>query len=154
MGGKAMQRRIVPDIVSGQSLSLLSPSDKVSLAVDIMAERRIGAVLVASEGKLAGIFTERDLLHRMVKPKRDPEQTILSEVMTSDPDCVAPDDLALTALQKMTEGGYRHLPVVTESAEIVGIVSIRDLYGAVLSELEEDVRQRDQLIFDTGYGGG
>ena len=47
-----MQRRIVPDIVSGQSLSLLSPSDKVSLAVDIMAERRIGAVLVASEGKL------------------------------------------------------------------------------------------------------
>jgi CBS domain-containing protein len=154
MGGKAMQRHIVPDIVNEQSLSLLSPSDTVSLAVEIMAERKIGAILVANEGKLAGIFTERDLLHRVVKPKRDPDGTQLADVMTSNPDCIAPNDLALTALQKMSERGFRHLPVVTESGEIVGIVSIRDLYGAVLSELEEDVRQRDQLIFDTGYGGG
>lgn len=149
-----MQRHIVPDIVNEQSLSLLSPGDTVSLAVEIMAERKIGAILVATEGKLAGIFTERDLLHRVVKPKRDPDATPLADVMTSNPDCIAPNDLALTALQKMSERGFRHLPVVTERGEIIGIVSIRDLYGAVLSELEEDVRQRDQLIFDTGYGGG
>jgi CBS domain-containing protein len=149
-----MQRRIVPDIVSDQALSLLSPEDKVSLAVDIMAERKIGAIMIAEDGHLAGIFTERDLLHRVVKPKRNPDETPLSEVMTASPDCIAPDDLALTALQKMTERGFRHLPVVTAEREIVAIVSIRDLYGAVLSELEEDVRQRDQLIFDTGYGVG
>ncbi len=149
-----MQRRIVPDIVNEQELCLLAPSDTVSAAVDLMTERKIGAVLIAEGGKLAGIFTERDVLHRVVKSRRDLEQTPLSEVMTANPQCVAPSDQALAALQIMSEKGFRHLPVVTQEGEIVGIVSIRDLYGAVLSELEEDVRQRDQMIFDTGYGVG
>ena len=149
-----MQRRIVPDIVSDQNVSLLAPGDSCSAAIDIMVERKIGAVLVAEGGRLAGIFTERDVVQRIVKPKKDPSETKLKEVMTANPDCVSPNDLALTALQKMTERGYRHLPVVTAEGDVAGIVSIRDLYAAVMSELEEDVRQRDQMIFDTGYGGG
>ncbi|MEJ1994321.1 MAG: CBS domain-containing protein [Limibacillus sp.] len=149
-----MQRRIVPDIVSDQDISFLKPDDRVSSAIDLMTDRKIGAVLIAEEGRLAGIFTERDVLHRLVKAKKDLVNTPLRDVMTADPMCVQPDAPALAALQIMTEKGFRHLPVVTAEGEIVGIVSIRDLYGAVLSELEEDVRQRDQLIFDTGYGVG
>ena len=149
-----MQRRIVPDIVSNQELSFLKPDDKVSIAIDMMADRKIGAVLIAEEGRLAGIFTERDVLHRLVKAKKDLVDTPLRDVMTADPMCVAPDAPALAALQIMSEKGFRHLPVVTAEGKIVGIVSIRDLYSAVLKELEEDVRQRDQMIFDTGYGVG
>jgi CBS domain-containing protein len=74
--------------------------------------------------------------------------------MTRDPETVSPEDTALTALEKMSLRGFRHLPVIAADGSIAGIVSIRDLYGAVLRELEEDVRQRDQLIFDTGYGTG
>ena len=149
-----MQRRIVPDIVSDQDLSFLKPDDSVSSAIDLMTDRKIGAVLIAEEGRLAGIFTERDVLHRLVKAKKDLINTPLRDVMTADPMCVQPDAPALAALQIMSEKGFRHLPVVTAEGKIVGIVSIRDLYGAVLLELEEDVRQRDQLIFDTGYGVG
>ena len=149
-----MQRRIVPDIVSDQDLSFLKPDDSVSSAIDLMTDRKIGAVLIAAEGRLAGIFTERDVLHRLVKAKKDLVNTPLRDVMTADPLCVQPDAPALAALQIMSEKGFRHLPVVTAEGKIVGIVSIRDLYGAVLLELEEDVRQRDQLIFDTGYGVG
>ena len=149
-----MQRRIVPDIVSDQDLSFLKPDDSVSSAIDLMTDRKIGAVLIAEEGRLAGIFTERDVLHRLVKAKKDLVNTPLRDVMTADPLCVQPDAPALAALQIMSEKGFRHLPVITQEGEIAGIVSIRDLYGAVLAELEEDVRQRDQMIFDTGYGGG
>lgn len=148
-----MQRRIVPDIVSGQDLSTFAPSDPVSIAIEAMTERKIGAVLITEDGKLKGIFTERDVLHRLVKANLG-HDTPLSEVMTANPESVRPDDHALIALQKMSERGFRHLPVVTDAGEIVGILSIRDLYGAVLAELEEDVRRRDQMIFDTGYGAG
>ncbi|MEJ2028008.1 MAG: CBS domain-containing protein [Limibacillus sp.] len=144
----------MPDIVSDQDISFLKPDDRVSSAIDLMTDRKIGAVLIAEEGRLAGIFTERDVLHRLVKAKKDLVNTPLRDVMTADPMCVQPDAPALAALQIMTEKGFRHLPVVTAEGEIVGIVSIRDLYGAVLSELEADVRQRDQLNFDTGDGVG
>ena len=75
----------------------------ISAAVDLMTERKIGAVLIAENGKLAGIFTERDVLHRVVKSRRDLEKTALSEVMTANPQCVAPSDPALAALQIMSD---------------------------------------------------
>jgi CBS domain-containing protein len=83
----------------------------------------------------------------------DPDSTSLSEVMTADPDTVGPNDLASLALERMRTSGYRHVPVV-ENGAVVGIVSLRDLYAAAKSELEEDLQQRDAFIFDTGYGTG
>ena len=148
-----MQRRIVPDLVSDQTVASLSPSATVREAARIMTERHIGAVLIATDGRLQGIFTERDILTRIVARGLDPDETVLGSVMTPNPDTVGPDDMALHALQRMAERGYRHLPVVSDG-RLVGIVSIRDLYAAVNSELAEDLRQRDAFIFDTGYGTG
>ncbi len=148
-----MQRRIVPDLVSNQSLASLPPSATVRDAARIMAERHIGAVLVAVDGRLQGIFTERDLLARVVAAGLDPDDTVLGGVMTPDPDTVAPGDTALVALRRMTECGYRHLPVVS-GGQMIGMVSIRDLYAAANSELAEDLEQREAFIFDTGYGTG
>jgi len=148
-----MQRRIVPDLVHDQILVSLPPSATVQDAARIMAERHIGAVLVAVDGRLQGIFTERDVLARVVAAGLDPNDTALGGVMTPNPDTVAPNDSALEALRRMSERGYRHLPVV-DGERMVGIVSIRDLYNAVNEELAEDLQQREAFIFDTGYGTG
>ncbi len=148
-----MQRRIVPDLVSNQTLASLPPSATVRDAARIMTERHIGAVLVAVDGRLQGIFTERDVLARVVAVGLDPDDTVLGGVMTPNPDTVAPNDTALEALRKMSERGYRHLPVI-DNDRLVGIVSIRDLYAAVNHELAEDLQQREAFIFDPGYGSG
>jgi CBS domain-containing protein len=148
-----MHRKVVPDIVSQQKIELLPASTTVRAAARNMAERHIGAVLVGQDGKLQGIFTERDLLMRVVARDRDPNSTALGDVMTANPDTVGPNDLASLALERMRTSGYRHVPVVANGA-VVGIVSLRDLYAAAKSELEEDLQQRDAFIFDTGYGTG
>jgi CBS domain-containing protein len=148
-----MQRRIVPDLVSNQSLASLPPGASVRDAAKVMTERHIGAVLIAVDGRLQGIFTERDVLTRVVTPGLNPDDTALGSVMTPNPDTVGPEDTALDALQRMSGRGYRHLPVI-QDGRLIGIVSIRDLYAAVNDELAEDLQQRDAFMFDTGYGSG
>ncbi len=148
-----MHRRVVPDIVSQQKIELLPSSTTVRDAARNMAERHIGAVLIGSNGRLEGIFTERDLLIRVVAGNLDIDATKLEQVMTPDPDTIGPDDLASLALERMRSAGYRHVPVVEDGA-VVGIVSLRDLYAAAKRELEEDLQQREAFIFDTGYGTG
>jgi CBS domain-containing protein len=148
-----MQRKIVPDIVKDQVIALVAPTVTVRDAAEIMAERHIGALLVGDGDKMIGIFTERDVLTRVVARGLDPDITVLESVMTKNPDTVQPDEMALDALARMRTKGYRHLPVV-EDGKLVGIVSIRDLYSAVTTELESDIKQREAFIFDTGYGSG
>ncbi len=152
-GEGAMKRRIVPDVVSDQSLVCLPQGATVREAARTMTERHIGTVLVAEDGRLQGIFTERDVLARVVATGLNPDKTVLGNVMSPDPDTAGPQDTALDALQRMAERGYRHLPVV-DDGRLVGIVSIRDLYAAVNTELTEDLRQRDALLLDTGHGTG
>ena len=148
-----MHRKVVPHIVSEQRIELLPASTTVRDAARNMAERHIGAVLVGTDGRLEGIFTERDALTRVVAKGLDPDSTRLEQVMTPNPDTVGPEDIALNVLERMRASGYRHLPVLHDGG-VVGIVSIRDLYAAVKRELEEDLQQREAFIFDTGYGTG
>lgn len=148
-----MHRKVVPDIVNEQKIELLPASTTVRAAARNMAERHIGAVLIGDGDRLLGIFTERDLLIRVVARGLDPDTTPLTAVMTPEPDTVGPDDLASLALERMRTSGYRHVPVV-EDGKVVGIVSLRDLYAAAKRELEEDLQQREAFIFDTGYGTG
>lgn len=143
---------IVPDIVNKQDLHQLSADTTVREAVKLMADRHIGAVLVTENDKLVGIFTERDVTVRVVAQDRDPATTKVAEVMTKDPDTLAPDDAPAVALERMRERGFRHLPVV-DGDDVVGIVSVRDLYAVVKGQLEEDIRNRDAFIFGNGYGG-
>ena len=148
-----MHRKVVPDIVKDQRIELLPASTTVREATRNMAERHIGAVLVGAPENLQGIFTERDVLTRVVARGLDPDGTKLEAVMTPDPDTVGPDDMAIDVLDRMRASGYRHLPVIA-AGRVVGIVSIRDLYAVVKRELEEDLQQREAFIFDTGYGTG
>lgn len=148
-----MQRKIIPDVVSEQELTLLNERTTVREAVDHMARRHIGAVMIVHDDKLIGIFTERDLLKRVVAPGLDPARVVLGEVMTRNPDTLAPDDEVHNALDLMSRRGYRHLPVV-DDRRVIGMVSVRDLYSAVLHEMEDEIHDRDNFIHGTGYGLG
>ena len=148
-----MHRKIVPDIVKDQKIELLAQTRTVREASKYMAERHIGAILLGEGGRLIGIFTERDVLTRVVAKGLDPDSTTVGQVMTKDPDTVGPDEEAMAALDRMREKGYRHLPIA-DGGRVVGIISIRDLYAAVKQELESDLKQHEAFIFDTGYGGG
>ena len=142
-----MHKSIVPDIIGGkQTLLTLSADVSVRQAAKLMAERHIGAVLITADGRLEGIFTERDVLNKIVAPGRDPEAVKLGEVMTRNPDTVSPDATALDTLIRMQTKGYRHVPVV-DDGELIGIVSVRDLFNAVKRELEEDIQEREAFIF-------
>ena len=132
-----MQRRVVPDVVRDQILACLAPDATVRAAARLMTERNLGSVLIVEDGHLAGIFTERDMVCRVVAADRDPDQTPLADVMTEEPDTVAPETTALDALRRMDDGGYRHLPVV-ERGRLVAIVSRRDFAGVEQTQLEQE----------------
>ncbi|HMR29401.1 MAG TPA: CBS domain-containing protein [Geminicoccaceae bacterium] len=147
-----MQRNIIPGVVDGQqSLSRLGHDATALEAAQIMRERRIGAVMIVEDDRLVGIVTERDLVFRLVAAGLDPAQTRLGQIMTSAPETLAPDDSPIDALDKMRAGRYRHLPVL-DGGEIVGMVSIRDLYEAVRAGLQEDLQSAETLIYGEQYG--
>lgn len=146
-----MRRHIVPDIVQQDELWTLSPGTTVRDAARMMARRRIGAVMIVQENRLVGIFSERDMIGRVVAKSLDPDTTLLDSVMTPNPTTIAPDESPEAALDLMRENGFRHLPVVQEG-KLVGMVSIRDLYKAVKEQLEDDLKERDQFMFGAGYG--
>ncbi len=136
-----MVRRLMPEVVHDQQLAQLPGTATVREAARLMAARNIGSVLVvARDGRLEGLLTERDLLCRIVAPGRDPDRTRLHEVMTRDPDTIGPGEPAIEALRRMRDGGYRHLPVVDGSGRPVGIVSHRDFLGAEKTRLEDETR--------------
>ena len=130
-------RRVVPDIVNNQQLLELPPTATVRGAALAMRERHVGAVLVTADGHLDGIFTERDMVNRVVAESRDPDRTTLAEVMTANPDTIAPTTTAIEALRLMNDGGYRHLPIV-ERGRVVGIVSRRDFHGDEKARLDAE----------------
>jgi CBS domain-containing protein len=132
--------RIVPDLIEDQNMATLEPIAMVREAAQLMATRRIGAVLVTHKGSLKGIFTERDVSLRVIASDLNPDTTPLVDVMTLDPVTLKPDDKAYDALQSMLAGDYRHVPVI-DKTHLVGIVSIRDIYGCVEAQLEEEFRR-------------
>ena len=148
-----MHRSIVPDIIATkQTLTTLGAEVTVRQAARLMAEKHIGALLVTANGKLEGIFTERGVLNRVVALSKDPDTTKVGEVMTRNPDMVTSEATALDTLIRMQNKGYRHLPVV-DDGQLVGIVSIRDLFNAVKRELEEDIQEREAFIFGATAAG-
>ncbi|MGQ9365616.1 CBS domain-containing protein [Azospirillum sp. ST 5-10] len=143
-------RKIIPDVIKDQTLVCLPPDASVGEAVQRMAQHRIAAVLVTEGTVLKGIFTERDLTVRVVAAGRDAAATPLSAVMTADPDTLGPDAPASEALDLMERHRYRHLPVV-QDGNVVGIVSVRDLYSEVRHHLEEEIKEREAFIFGSQF---
>ena len=101
-----------------------------------MAEHRIGALLVVDDGELVGIFSERDVVKRVVAQGRDPLTTTLADVCSRDVATVGEGDDAATCARLIRDRGFRHLPVVDENGRPVGVLSARDFLQHIADELE------------------
>jgi CBS domain-containing protein len=134
----------VREIMDHRKLLLAPPSMSVRQAAEAMVKRGVGAVLVVDDQRLIGIFTERDIVFRVVARGLDSTTTALREVMTPDPKTIAPEKSYGVAMLLMHENGFRHLPVV-ENGLPVGIVSSRSALDPDLEEFVFEERRRRHL---------
>lgn len=146
-----MERKIVPDVINGQSIHKVAPSDTARSAARMMRDRKIAAVVVMEAERLVGIITERDMTTRVIAAGLNPDTTLARDIMTANPDTLGPDDKASEAIRMMREHNYRHLPVV-DGHKVVGMVSVRDLYAVYNTELEQDLKDRNAFIYGENYG--
>jgi len=120
--------RSIRMIIEQQEIVSSPAKTTVSEAARLMKKTGVGAVMVVEDGKLVGVFTERDALFRVIAEGRDVQTTRLVDVMTRDPQTIHPDKPFAHALHIMYEGGFRHVPVV-EDGRPIGMISTRDALG-------------------------
>ena len=132
----------VKKIMRQEKLLTAPPQTSVSEASRLMAERNVGAILVIDAGSLVGIFTERDVVFRVVAKGLDPQVTPLQGVMTASPISLGPKASYGHAMLLMHENGFRHIPVV-EDGRAVGIVSSRNAMDPDLEEFVAEDRRRE-----------
>ena len=136
------------DLIKDQETYKVELADTVIETVRAMVERNIGAVPVLHNGKLVGIFSERDLMRRVVAEGRDPRGTCMAEVMTDDPLSVSTTEEVENCMALMRRHGFRHLPVCHEG-QLIGMVSLRDILLHDLSEKDYEVRMMRAYIHST-----
>jgi CBS domain-containing protein len=139
-----MTQRTVQQIIEGQEPVIASSRTTVSEAARLMKRHNIGAIMVVEDEKLAGIFTERDALFRVLADGLNGDTTELASVMTRNPQTISPTAVFTTALQMMHDGRYRHLPVV-ESGRVIGVVSVRDALGPELEAFVYEMLREAQI---------
>ena len=135
----------VRSLIEPHKLLVASLESTVREATELMASRGVGAVLVVDREELLGIFTERDVVFRVVACGLDPDTTRLSSVMTHEPKTIAPDKSYGVAMAVMHENGFRHLPVVDKGVPI-GVVSSRSALDPELEEFVSEERRRKRLL--------
>ncbi len=130
----------------GDAVFAVRPNDTIHSVVEILKEKHIGAVVVTDQnGALQGILSERDIVRRMADT---PGQTLpqsVEDLMTRDVHTCAPDDLLMDILKRMTEGRFRHMPVVKDG-NLSGVVTIGDVVQFRLNELEYEALRMKQMI--------
>jgi CBS domain-containing protein len=123
----------------------IGPDDPVIDAIRLMAEKRIGALLVMQAGKLAGIVSERDYARKIVLQGRSSRDTPVREIMTAEVVAVGLDETTDRCMQLVTDRRIRHLPVV-EDDSVLGVVSIGDLVKAVIEDQQLELDQLQRYI--------
>ena len=117
---------------------VVTPEASVAEAIRRMNRERCGCVLVVEADRLVGIFSERDLL-RLVQKETDPGGLSVGSMMTRDPETLRLDDGIALALHHMSEGGYRHIPIVDRDGRPVGVVAMRDIVRFIVSLFPDTV---------------
>lgn len=106
-------------------------------AIELMNDKRIGALLVVDDAKITGIFTERDVLTKIVGRKLELSEHKIGDFMTRDPDTLPESAIVAFALNKMVVGGFRHVPVVDKAGTATGIVSMREIMDHLVDHFSE-----------------
>ena len=136
---------LVSDLIKrkGSVVTKASPETTVAALLDLLAEHRIGAVVVSADGGVDGIVSERDVVRALRTAGAALLDAPISTVMTSDVVVTGPGDTVEDMMRLMTDRRIRHVPVVTQDGRLTGIISIGDVVKSRIDELEAD---RDQLI--------
>lgn len=132
---------------------LVEPGVSVTDAVSVMVRDQVGAVVVVEEGVLRGIFTERDLMLRVVHVKRDAEATLVRDVMTSEVKTVIDTSTPEEAIDVMLDGHLRHLPILDSDGRVLALLSIRALLEDKVDDLSREVSSLEQYMANDGPGG-
>ena len=139
------------------AVNLLAPTEPIRLLATatvheaitkMLANRRAAVVIVDAEGRLIGIFTERDVLTRVVGQGRDVQRTTLAEVMTPDPEALSPQDRICYAVNRMNNAGYRTVPLVDAERRPIGIVTVSDVVkwlAEIFPEAVLNLRPGDEI---------
>jgi CBS domain-containing protein len=138
---------IVNDLLQtkGHSVWTVSPEATVYEALEIMAAKDVGALVVLEESRVAGIFSERDYARKVILRGRASRDTPVSEIMTAKVLYVRPDQTVNDCMALMTRYHIRHLPVL-EGGELIGLISIGDVVKAIISEQEFMIEQLENYI--------
>jgi CBS domain-containing protein len=129
----------------GQTVWHVSPDGCVYDAIEIMADKHVGALMVVSEGKLVGVVSERDYARKVILQGKSSKQTQVKEIMTSPAIFVTPEQTVEDSMRIMTDKRIRHLPVV-EDGKILGVVSIGDLVKWMISAQQQTISQLHNYI--------
>lgn len=132
MNVKQILRNKPPGFVS------VSPEDRITTVLSILADRGIGAVLVLDQGRLAGVLSERDIVRSLVKNAQDTLDMTAASLMTPNPTTATPETSVEQAMEMMTNGHFRHLPVM-ENGILTGLVSIGDTVKARIDQCQYEV---------------
>lgn len=139
-----MAERTIREVIEGQELLTVPPSMTVAEAARLMKQRNVGAMLVVDDGRLVGLFTERDALFRVLAAGLDGAATPLRIVMTANPRTITPERSFAHALGFMHEGRFRMLPVV-EDGRPIGVISVRDALGPELESFVYEMLRQEQV---------
>jgi CBS domain-containing protein len=130
----------IRELVKDREVYTVQADVSVMDAAAYMRERNVGAVPVLRNSNLVGVFSERDIMTRVLLSTRDPNKTKVSEVMTPDPRVVGLEESVERCMLIMKQNGFRHLPVVEGDSRLIGFLSLRDLLLHDLDEKEVEVR--------------
>jgi len=137
----------VADILEdkGYDIASIGPGETVFRAIEEMAARGIGALLVIEKSKLLGVISERDYARKIVLQGKGSKQTLVRDIMTTDLTCVKPDTPVEECMAIMTEKRVRHLPVL-EDNELVGVASIGDVVKQIIADKDFTILQLEGYI--------
>jgi CBS domain-containing protein len=139
----------VRKIISGKQIKAIitvKPSDTVAAAADVLAKNRIGALIVSGDGEIVdGILSERDIVRALAKSGASCLQQTVGDIMTAAVIGCHPEDTANSVMEKMSDGRFRHMPVI-EAGKMVGVISIGDVVKARIDEIQhENVALTDMI---------
>jgi signal-transduction protein with cAMP-binding, CBS, and nucleotidyltransferase domain len=139
--------RIAPDVVKQARVHALPDEASAEQAAQVMAQAGAGAVVVfGANGRFAGLVTEQDIVREVVAKGVNAGAAKLATLVSGDPECLAPSDLALDALDLMRIRNVSHLPVIVDE-QVIAVVSIGDICAAVHQTLEGQLRARGAALF-------
>ena len=138
------ERTVIESISQSQVLSVQTQASAFEAAC-LMTKGHCGSVLIVdATGTMLGILTERDLMVKIVAKRRDPETTLVSDIMTHNPHFISPETTVSDAVLIMKRHNFRHLPIISSTSKILGVFSIRDAMARELVEAESMADLIDQ----------